>query len=341
MGAWVVRRLAALVIGTAVCAGLLPATVDAAAAPPADDGARITARKWLDRRTLDLTVKSPALGESVKVRVLVPKGWSRMSDRTWPVLYAYHGGRDTYVSWTRSTDIERLSAAYGVLVVMPEGGWEGSYTDWYNYGRGGTPKWETFHTAEVPQLAERNLRAGIRRAAMGISSGAQGAVSYAARHPGMFRYAAGFSGYMHLTMPGIPALSMATTALLGDGSDPFRIWGVPGRDEANWRAHDPYWLAPRLRGVGLYISSGTTGLPGPLDHATDPAQALGGLVLGGISERTVGATTISFVQRLRKLGIPATTHLYGNGLHQWLYWQREMHTAWPLMMTAIGAGRVT
>ena len=48
---------------------------------------------------------------------------------------------------------------------MPEGA-NGSYTDWYNYGKGGVPKWETFHTKEVIQLMERNYHAGTARAVM-------------------------------------------------------------------------------------------------------------------------------------------------------------------------------
>jgi len=102
----------------------------------------------------------------------------------------------------------------------------------------------------------------------------------------------------------------------------------PGVDDANWRAHDPYALAPRLRGVGLFISSGTTGLPGPFDDS--------GNVVGGVIEVPTGVTTIEFRGRLRDLGIPVTAHLYGPGTHPWPYWQREMTSAWPLMMSAIG-----
>jgi S-formylglutathione hydrolase FrmB len=306
-----------------------------AAAVPADDGARITAARWLDARTFDATVSSPALNEEAKVRVLVPNGWSRDTTRRWPVVYAYHGGRDTYVSWTRSTDIEEVSARYGVMVVMPESD-DGAFTDWWNYGEGGPPKWETFHTAEVLQLMERNYRAGRDRAAMGISSGAYGAMTYAARHPGMFRYVASSSGVLHLTRPGIPEATLLVQALFTDSGDPFRVWGVPGLDEANWRAHDPYVLAGSLRGTGLYVSTGTTGLPGPADH---PAPGEEKSVQ--IQEVLCGMTTRDFLRRLRELNIPVTAHVYADGWHNWEMWEPEMHRFWPLMMARLGVARRT
>jgi S-formylglutathione hydrolase FrmB len=324
------RQLAVVVVAVTL-GGVVPAGAGTAATDPraADDGARIVAQEWLDSATFDFTVDSVAVGSRQKVRVLVPRGWSARSTRTWPVLYAFHGGRDTYVSWTRSSDIKSVASAYGVIVVMPEAD-DGSYTDWWNYGRGGIPKWETFHMSEVRQLVERNYRASGVRACMGLSSGGQGCVTYAARHRGAFRYAASYSGILSLRSPGIPALLLATD--LVNAQDPFRVYGIPGVDDANWRAHDPVALAPRLRGTGLYISSGTTGRPGPLDD--------GSTVVGGPIEVPIGATNVVFRDRLRRLGIPVTAHLYGPGTHSWPYWNREMKTAWPLLMAAIGATRV-
>jgi S-formylglutathione hydrolase FrmB len=290
---------------------------------------RILSQEWLDASTFDLTVDSEAVGSEQKVRVLVPRGWSAQPARTWPVLYAFHGGRDTYVSWTRSSDIETIANAYNVMVVMPEAD-DGGYADWWNYGKGGIPQWEKFHMSEVLQLVERNYHASDVRACMGNSSGGQGCVTYAARHGGAFRYAASFSGILSLRSPGIPTLLMATNLL--NMQDPFRVWGIPGVDDANWRAHDPVALAPRLRGIGLFISSGTTGLPGPLDDSST--------IVGGAIEVPTGATNIAFRKRLRELGIPVTAHLYGPGTHSWPYWKREMRSAWPSLMSAIGATRV-
>src|SRR5690348_9674942 len=127
----------------------------------------------------DLTVASPALGGTVKVRLLLPvRYWSRPGVR-WPVLYLLHGCCDSYQSWTRSTDVESIPALRGVLVVMPEGGDVGFYSNW----RDG-PAWETFHTRELPRLLERSYGAGVPRAIAGLSMGGLGAIDYAARHRG-------------------------------------------------------------------------------------------------------------------------------------------------------------
>ncbi|MFI0448440.1 alpha/beta hydrolase [Actinomadura sp. 6N118] len=336
--------LTALVLGI----GLVPATPSvsatttarAAASVPADDGAQITSERWLDPSTVDMTVQSPAVAQTVTVRVRVPQGWQRDSARTWPVVFALGGGdsADTQATWMESTDIEDVAAQWDALVVMPDPGQAG-FTDWYNYGAFGAPAWETFHTVELRQLIERNFRGGDRRAAIGISSGGLGAITMAGRHPGLFKYAASYSGLLHITMPGIDAQLMLLNASVGDA---FRIWGVPLLHRANWRANNPYDLAEKMRGTGLYVSSGTTGDRGPLDP-TDMTlpEAIRARLVGGISEQMTGLTSSAFVNRLRSLGIPVTANLYGDGWHQWKYWDREMKTSWPAIMQAVGSQRVT
>ncbi|TNY35673.1 alpha/beta hydrolase [Thermomonospora catenispora] len=322
---------AALIGPLAVTAAVQPA--HAAAYKSASNGATVAGVTWLQKGTMfDVTVNSKALGTQKKVRVLVPKTWRQNATRTWPVLYAFHGGRDNHTSWTRSTDIEGLAAKYDVMVVMPAGD-NGSYTDWWNGGRGGIPMWETFHMVEVRELMERNFRAGGARACMGNSSGGQGCITYAARFPRMFRHAASFSGPLSLLAPGIPAMLMYT--MMGSGSDPYAVYGDPVLDRANWRAHDPTSLAERLRGTKLYISSATTGRPGPFEN---PDMAPWDI--GLLSEIAVGYSNRVFLNRLRQLNIPVTAHIYGDGRHSWPYWIREVNTVWPSLMASIGARRL-
>ncbi|MFB4320040.1 alpha/beta hydrolase [Actinomadura sp. 21ATH] len=333
-----VRRIGAVIAAAALGASAPAVTALPAAASAgfkkADGGAAITAYRWLNKgkTAFDFTVKSPALGSSQNVRVLVPKGWKYGSQQSWPVVYAFHGGDDEWVSWTRSTDIEQLASKWGVMVVMPEGA-NGSYTNWWNGGKGGTPRWEDFHLQEVRQLVERNYNAGGSRATMGVSSGAQGACSYPGRAPGMFRYAACFSGVLSMRHPGIPSLLMFINS--GNGNDPYAIWGLPWIDKANWDAHDPLQLLPRMKGTRFYVSSGTTGEPGPLD-----SQNLAPWDIGLLSERAIGPTVQAFAREARAQGVPVTAHIYGDGRHAWRYWKREMHTAWPSMMKTLGAKRV-
>ncbi|MFE9748132.1 alpha/beta hydrolase [Saccharothrix saharensis] len=289
----------------------------------ADDGARVVGERWLDGRTVDLTVSSPALGGQVPVRVLTPPGWSPTASRTWPVLYLLQGVGDDYTSWTRETDVEELSATHDVLVVMPDGGRAGWYTDWWNGGRGGTPRWETFHTGELPQLVERNYRGGTARAVAGLSAGGTGAFGYAAKHPGMFRAAASYSGLLSTQFVGVP--QFIYTTVLREGLDPYGPWGRESLAPAIWSAHNPRQLAANLRGLRLYMSYGN-GFKGALDTdwwSYDPFETI------------VGTTSPDFVARMRSLGIPITVNAYGGGTHTWKYWQRELRASWPMLMSAL------
>jgi diacylglycerol O-acyltransferase / trehalose O-mycolyltransferase / mycolyltransferase Ag85 len=299
------------------------ATRDAPDRVGADDGARVVATTVVDARTLDLTIESPALGRAGKVRLLLPPDWLGQPDRRWPVLYLLHGCCDTYDSWTRSTDVEALTSQTDVLVVMPEAGAVGFYSDWWNHGAGGPPAWETFHLTEVRQILERGYRAGARRAIAGLSMGGLGALSYAARHPGMFRSAASYSGIVHTTYRPGTIIGLVRNF----GADPFALWGDPVQQASIWAAHNPYDLADKLRGIPLYLSSGD-GNPGPLDPPGTAADPI---------EQWIHPQNESFAARAEALHLRLTTDFYGAGTHSWPYWQRALHRSFSMLMCSIGA----
>jgi diacylglycerol O-acyltransferase / trehalose O-mycolyltransferase len=279
----------------------------------------VVAQRQVASRIVDLAVRSPALGRIATVRLLTPDGWaSRGTGKRWPVLYLLHGCCDTYDSWTRDTRIEGMRALRHVLVVMPEAGAVGFYSNWRNGGRGGAPAWETFHLVELRRLLERRYGAGTPRAVAGLSMGGLGAMSYAARHPGLFAAAASYSGLLH---------PLADTRLMlglfsAHTSNPRAIWGDPAANRAMWAAHDPTELAAHLRGTRLFVSSGD-GRPGPLDPPGTGRNAV---------EATVDRESTAFAARLQRLGIPATTDFYGPGTHDWPYWERELERSLPLLL---------
>jgi diacylglycerol O-acyltransferase/trehalose O-mycolyltransferase len=322
--------------GTAVTLALL--TVGMAACTPSqapqgvglpDRPARVVATQTLSPRVRDLTIDSPALGRSAKVRLLLPRRFQAQPHRRWPVLWLLHGCCDTYQSWTRSTDVEELAGLAGVLVVMPEAGQVGFYSDWYERGRGGPSRWETFHLTELRQLLERDWRAGNRRAVAGLSMGGLGAMAYAARHPGMFAAAASYSGLLHTRYQGdpIPGPTAIQDLLRDFDEDPDALWGDPRRHGDIWAAHNPHDLAPRLRDVDLFVSVGS-GQPGPLDGPAANGQ------LQQI-EQSLYPQNRAFVERLHQLGIPVRFDNYGPGIHNWPYWQRELHRSLPLLLGAL------
>jgi diacylglycerol O-acyltransferase / trehalose O-mycolyltransferase len=288
-----------------------PAPTEPAIGEAADDGARIVKVTSVDARTRDLTIDSPAVGK-VLVRLLIPNGFEAQPETMWPALYLLHGADGSHLDWTMQTDVEQLTEPTDLLVVMPDAGGHGFYSDWWNGGQGGPPMWETFHTSELIQLVERNWHASDRRVVAGLSMGGYGAMEYAARHPGMYLAAASYSGAVDL---------IGGQADLGPD-----IWGDPTAQADVWRAHDPVNIAAGLTGIDLYVSYGD-GQPGPLDlgaASTDDTEVW-------IHDRNV-----TFVARLKELKVPVTVDAYGAGSHTWPYWERALHRSLPLLLKALG-----
>lgn len=296
---------------------------------PADDGARIIA---VEANTLggtvpatrikDLTIDSPAVGRTVQVQLLLPVGFDTHPATRWPVLYLLPGQSGGHLDWTNWSDVETVTRPTDLLVVIPDAGSDdpggSSYTDWWNGGAGGPRQWETFHLVELRQLLERNWNVGDRRAIAGVSAGGYGAIEYAARQPGMFLFAASYSGVFD------PVGSVAFW------DPPPDVWGDPVQQAAVWRAHDPLINAAALKGTGLYVAYGN-GKPGPFDDGQpstfDPTGAV---------EREVAAQSAAFVARLHELKIPVTVYAYGNGTHFGPYIERDFERSLPLILKALG-----
>ncbi|MGI5208583.1 alpha/beta hydrolase [Spirillospora sp. CA-108201] len=305
---------------------------------PADDGAAVVGERRPRRRVLDLAVRSPALEAVAHARLLLPPGWSRDAARTWPVLWLLHGaaaGRDGHTAWSEHSDIEELTEDADVIVVMPDGGPCAGYTDWWNRGGGGAPKWETFHLAELRQILERGYRAGPERAVAGNALGGLGALAYAARHRGLFRAAASFSGPVHTLHRDPSGLDVADlvelSVAIGEPALDWRdVWGDPDEQRVVWRQHNPYDLAARLAGVRVHVSAGD-GVSGPFDH---PGRGAPETASPDVLEALAHTVSRDLAGKLKKLGIPVSTHFY-RGTHTWPYWRRELRAALPALLAEI------
>jgi S-formylglutathione hydrolase FrmB len=297
----------------------------ARAAATADDGAKVVEEVRVDARTLDIRINTPAIGTDQWVRLLLPAGWDEQPSRTWPAAYLLHGSGEIadYKSWTTYTDVEQWAANKDVLFVLPSDGAAGMYSAWWNWGGPAKPDWETFHTAEVLQIVERGYGAATRRVVAGLSIGGYGAMAYAFRHQGMFKAAASYSGVLNTTMYAIP--NFIQMIVMREGLNFYALWGNEYMQRNIWIAHNPFDNAEKLRGVGLYVSSGN-GQAGPLDVAAGV----------DIIEPLAILSSKSFTDRLTQLKIPVTTNYYGNGTHTWPYWQRELKASWPVLAAGLG-----
>jgi S-formylglutathione hydrolase FrmB len=303
------RRLAAT-LALALAVVLLPGTSASAL--------EVQSELRLGPRLLEITLSTQALSEPTHVRVLLPKGY-RQSRRRYPVLYLLHGANGNYASWTGS--VLRMTKRLPLIVVTPDGGINGFYSDWYNDGQGGPPMWETYHTGElIPWIDSRfRTKAVVRaRAVAGYSMGGFGALSYAARHPGLFSVAASFSGAVDSNYEPLRLLFDRSRTAEGTPA----IWGPRDTQEARWRAHNPWDLAPLLLGVHLLIFTGNGQPGGTYGGGPDPFE-------GGIEQMNLNLDS-----RLNELGIP---HLFVDrpGTHAAVYAKRDLAETLPYLMRTL------
>jgi S-formylglutathione hydrolase FrmB len=307
---------------------VLLAAFVAAPARAADHGIQLLSSERLDSRLTELTLSTPALRQPTRVRVLLPADYDS-SEARYPVLYLLHGALADYRSWTDAGDAESITAQTPLITVMPDGGEGGWYTNWVNRGAGGPPEWESFHVDQlIPWIDDhyRTIAARDGRAIAGLSMGGFGAMSYAGRHAGLFDWAGSFSGAVDV-IHNVPVVGVIGLEALADGGLPGDQFGDRVLNDSNWRAHDPWSIAPGLRGMTIQIDTGN-GQPGPLDANPPPFDPV---------EQQVHEMSVSLHQRLLALGIPHGWDDYGPGTHSWPYWQRDLSEALPSIVSTLSS----
>ena len=274
----------------------------------------------LSSRLLELQFATPALEDdgfaapesgsgTGKVRVLLPAGYARSTER-YPVLYLLHGAEGSYRDWVDNGGVEALTAGLPLIVVMPDGGAAGQYTDHYNDGRYGPPAYETYHLGQLIPWIDLNLRTVTERAGRavaGVSMGGFGAMSYAARHPDLFVSAASFSG-------AVDTNDRVLWPLIGSA-----VFGSRTTAEVRWRGSNPVDLAANLADLRLILYSGN-GEPGLIDAVFD------------LVERVVYQQSEGLHEALSRLGIPHDWIDYGPGSHTWVFWQQDLRDLLPALM---------
>ncbi|GGK55527.1 alpha/beta hydrolase-fold protein [Nocardia camponoti] len=325
------RRILGL---AAVTAALLAPTVVVPVAQSQPGVAEIQRVEWLSDRRVALTVHSPAMNTPIQVQMLLARDWNSHPDAKFPMMLMLDGLRamDDENGWTKDADAEGFYADKNVNVVLPVGGQSSWYTDWLSPDNGRTYKWETFLTKELPPLLERDWRTTDVRGVEGLSMGGTAAMNLAGRNPGLMKFVASYSGLLTTTTLGMPqAIGFANKD--AGGFDAVAMWGPPGGPE--WAAHDPYLLADQLKGVSMYVSSGS-GLAGTHDHASADVPLLSDNWAGTGLEILSRLSTQNFVAKLEKLAIPVQASYRPAGTHTWPYWDFEMRQSWPQAAKALG-----
>jgi S-formylglutathione hydrolase FrmB len=304
------RILQAAIVALALA---VPATADAA-------GLTLTKTTRVDDRLTELTFTTDALTAPTSVRVLTPTGYD--SAKRYPVLYLLHGSFGSYEDWTTQGDAEAATAGLPLIVVMPDGGSVGNYTNWYNDGAFGPPEWERYHIHQLlPWIDAHYPTTGGRggRAIAGLSMGGGGTLKYAAAYPDKFTAAYGFS-------PGADLEATCETQVtqvggISDGDHtPGAIYGYHEIDDVRWRNENPTDLADNYRPVQLGVLTGN-GEPGGPDGNNFDAV-----------EYCVHDQAVNLHDALARLGIAHTFVDYGPGAHAWYHWKRDLKQVLPALM---------
>ena len=298
-----------------VCAGLL---LLVAAAPARAQDARVIAERQVKDRVLELTVATSSFAAPTKLHVVLPTGYDADPARRWPVTYFTAGTMNRYSAFVNSGGV-KLTEDYPSIVVAPDAN-SGYWSDWYNAGAFGPPKYETFVIDELLPIIDarfRTLADREHRLIFGISMGGYGATMLAARNPDLFSAAATLSGAVDSNLAVLAGvLSVSSTF---DGAPPDAIYGPRATQEVRWRGHNPADLAENLRGLDLQVRT-ASGVPNP-GIGEDPLSADS---VSCVVELGVYQASISLHRTLDGLGIAHTWKDYGPGCHTPPNFRREI-----------------
>ena len=253
-------------------------------------GLTIVDRNENDPRLKYYRFQTAAIGWNPGVNVLLPDGYDT-SGQTYPVLYMFHGGADDFRQFD-FLGIRNLTAGKPIIVVMPDGGHAGWYSNPVT-SFVGPRNWETFHIAQLLPWIEANFRTYAEyngRAVSGFSMGGFGALKYAAKYYGHFASVSAHSGPASLRRDfGLVVhwANITSAALdLAGGT----VYGAPFWNQARVSADNPIERIESYRNKRIFLVAGTS--PDPLNW------------FDSVNETQVLAGQREFRGRLSDAGIP-------------------------------------
>ncbi|MCC3770299.1 alpha/beta hydrolase family protein [Streptomyces sp. UNOC14_S4] len=255
--------------------GVLAAAATASAAGDGR-GLRIMEAGESDPRMWYYRFQTAAIGWNPAVNVLLPDDY-HTSGRRYPVLYLLHGGGtdQDFITWDR-LHIRDLTAGKPIIVVMPDGGHAGWYSNPVS-SLVGPRNWETFHIEQLIPWIDDNFRTYAEydgRAVGGFSMGGFGALKYAAKYWGHFASVSSHSGPASLRGPaagingGVVHWANASSAAIELGGG--MVYGMPW-DQNRVSMDNPCERVESYRNKRIFMVAGTSPLPTFWDRFNETA----------------------------------------------------------------------
>lgn len=228
------------------------------------------------------------------VNILLPSDYFTTNKR-YPVLYLFHGGQQDFRTWAsdRVIDLEGRTNGKGIIIVMPDGGPAGWYSNPVSNNRGEPRNWETFHIAQLLPWVEQNFRTWAEyngRAVAGFSMGGFGALKYAAKYYGHFAAVSSHSGPASIRRDAGLVTHWANLSSAAVELNGGTVYGAPLWDEARVTADNPVQRVPSFANKRVSVAAGTGSNP------IDP--------FGYVNETQVLAGQREFRAALAAQGIP-------------------------------------
>ncbi|WP_328394094.1 alpha/beta hydrolase-fold protein [Nocardia sp. NBC_00416] len=257
-------------------------------------GLSIVDRNENDPRMWYYRFQTSAIGWNPGVNVLLPDDY-RTSGRAYPVLYLFHGGDQDFRAFD-FLGIRELTAGKPIIVVMPDGGHAGWYSNPVS-SFVGPRNWETFHIAQLLPWIDANFRTYAEydgRAVAGFSMGGFGALKYMAKYYGHFASVSSHSGPASLRRDFGLVVHWANVSSAAADLAGGTIYGAPFWNQARVTADNPVERIDRYRNKRIFFVAGTS--PDPINW------------FDSVNETQVLAGQREFRERLTAVGIPHEGH---------------------------------
>jgi S-formylglutathione hydrolase FrmB len=197
------------------------------------------------------------IGWQPGVNVLLPDDYYSTTTRRYPVMYLLHGGQQDFRKFDFEDDIRGLTAGKRLIVVMPDGGAAGWYSNPVS-SFVGPRNWESFHLNQLVPWIDANFRTYAEydgRAVSGFSMGGFGALKYTAKYYGHFASVSAHSGPASLRRDGGLVVHWANTSSAAVELGGGMVYGAPW-DENRVSMDNPVERLDSYRNKRIFLVCG-------------------------------------------------------------------------------------